>query len=139
MPLSKRLAATQARRLAGVAPPLAQAYHQAVAQWEATPELAVQGTPFVTDGHRSPAEQDALYARGRTAPGPILTYFTGQQSKHCRTPAQALDVGFLTPTGRLFYHAPLAAHFARLMKNASPAVRWGGDWPRFKDLPHFEL
>nr|WP_262710093.1 M15 family metallopeptidase [Hymenobacter aquaticus] len=29
--------------------------------------------------------------------------------------------------------------FAQLMKVASPAVRWGGDWPGWKDRPHFEV
>ena len=29
--------------------------------------------------------------------------------------------------------------FARLMKAADARVRWGGDWPEFKDWPHFEV
>ncbi|WP_226915812.1 M15 family metallopeptidase [Hymenobacter siberiensis] len=33
----------------------------------------------------------------------------------------------------------LLSKFARLMKAADARVRWGGDWPRFKDLPHFEV
>ena len=37
---------------------------------------------FVTQGVRTIAEQDAIYAQGRTAPGPIVTQAKGGQSMH---------------------------------------------------------
>jgi peptidoglycan L-alanyl-D-glutamate endopeptidase CwlK len=37
----------------------------------------------VTQGLRSIAEQDALYAQGRTTPGDIVTNAQGNQSWHC--------------------------------------------------------
>src|SRR5690606_7828810 len=36
----------------------------------------------ITQGYRSIAEQDALYAQGRTAPGEIVTNARGGQSNH---------------------------------------------------------
>ena len=36
----------------------------------------------ITQGYRSIAEQDALYAQGRTAPGEIVTNARGGQSYH---------------------------------------------------------
>ena len=33
----------------------------------------------------------------------------------------------------------LLSKFARLMKAADTRVHWGGDWPGFKDRPHFEV
>lgn len=37
---------------------------------------------IITSTYRSPEEQDALYAQGRTKPGPIVTKAKGGQSKH---------------------------------------------------------
>ncbi|WP_442780551.1 M15 family metallopeptidase [Bacillus sp. Au-Bac7] len=37
---------------------------------------------LITDGYLSYAEQDALYAQGRTKPGEIFTNANGGQSKH---------------------------------------------------------
>jgi peptidoglycan L-alanyl-D-glutamate endopeptidase CwlK len=37
---------------------------------------------YVIQGYRTHAEQDALYAQGRTTPGPIVTRAKGGQSPH---------------------------------------------------------
>ena len=137
--LNKAQAERQAARLAGVRADLRAAYAVALAAWAARPELARLGLPIVTQCYRSPAEQDALYAQGRTKPGLVVTYKRGGQSKHNLVPARALDVAFLLSSGQVSWSAELLAKFAALVKAASTVVRWGGDWPGFKDRPHFEV
>ena len=137
--LSKAQAERQAARLAGVRADLRATYAVALLAWVARPELARLGLPIVTQGYRSPAEQDALYEQGRTKPGLVVTYKRGGESKHNLVPARALDVAFLLSNGQVNWSAELLAKFAGLMKAASKVVRWGGDWPGFKDRPHFEV
>ena len=137
--LSSAQAGRQAARLAGVHLTLRAAYAKALLAWLANPQLARLGRPIVTTGHRSVDEQNALYAQGRNKPGPIVTYKRGGESKHNAKPARALDVAFLLDNGQVSWSAELLARFAQLMKAASPAVRWGGDWQSWKDRPHFEV
>ncbi|RTQ45850.1 M15 family peptidase [Hymenobacter gummosus] len=136
--LSEAQAGRQAARLAGVRADLRAAYAAALLAWLGKPELTRLGRPIVTEGYRSPAAQDALYEQGRTKPGPVVTYKRGGESKHNLVPARALDVAFLLANGQVSWSAELLARFAALMKRA-PGVRWGGDWPGFRDRPHFEV
>jgi peptidoglycan L-alanyl-D-glutamate endopeptidase CwlK len=137
--LSKAQAERQAARLAGVRADLRATYTVALLAWVARPELARLGLPMVTQGYRSPAEQNALYEQGRTKPGLVVTYKRGGESKHNLVPARALDVAFMLSNGQVSWSAELLAKFAGLMKEASKVVHWGGDWPGFKDRPHFEV
>ena len=137
--LSSTQAGRQAARLAGVRPELRAAYAKALLAWLERPELARLGRPIVTEGYRSPAAQDALFEQGRSQPGPVVTYKRGGESKHNLVPARALDVAFLLDNGQVSWSAELLRRFAELMKAANSAVRWGGDWPKFKDRPHFEV
>ncbi len=139
MELSKAQAARQVARLASVRPELAEAYAVALRRWLGDPILVVLGRPFVSEGYRSAQAQDELYTHGRSAPGPIVTYKRGGESKHNELPSQALDVAFLLPDGTTSWSPELLGKFARLMKAADVRVRWGGDWPGFKDRPHFEV
>lgn len=125
--------------LAQAVPSLRAAYAQALALWEGDPVLRLAGLPFVTECYRSPERQDELYAHGRSKPGPIVTYKREGELKHNRLPAPTLDVAFLQPNGEVSWSGLLLSKFARLMKAADARVRWGGDWPRFKDRPHFEV
>ncbi|MBF9239738.1 M15 family metallopeptidase [Hymenobacter sp. BT683] len=129
----------QAARLAEVRPELAEAYRVALRRWSGDPGLRLLGLPIVTEGHRSVAVQDELYSRGRSAPGPVVTYKRGGESKHNALPSRALDVAFLLADGSVSWSGLLLSKFARLMKAADARVRWGGDWPGFKDRPHFEV
>ncbi|OGX88593.1 hypothetical protein BEN48_09465 [Hymenobacter glacialis] len=129
----------QAARLAEVRPELVAAYRVALRRWSGDPVLRLLGLPIVTEGYRSGAVQDALYARGRSAPGPVVTYKRGGESKHNVLPSRALDVAFLLADGTVVWSGLLLSKFARLMKAADARVRWGGDWPGFKDRPHFEV
>ena len=137
--LSSVQSARQAARLADVRPELAAAYRVALRRWSGDPVLRLLGLPIVTEGYRSPERQDELYTRGRSAPGPIVTYKRGGESKHNTLPSRALDVAFLLADGSVSWSGLLLSKFARLMKAADARVRWGGDWQKFKDRPHFEV
>ena len=69
----------------------------------------------------------------------MVTYKRGGESKHNALPSRALDVAFLLADGSVSWSGLLLSKFARLMKAADARVRWGGDWPQFKDRPHFEV
>lgn len=118
---------------------LKKAFAKALLMWLGQPELLRLGRPIIVEGYRSPAEQDELFTQGRTKPGLIVTYKRGGESKHNLVPAQALDVAFLLDNGQVSWSVELLRRFAQLMKAASAQVRWGGDWPGFKDRPHFEV
>ena len=138
-----KLSSTQQRvqvaRLAQAAPSLGSAYAQALARWLGDPVLRLAGVPFITECYRSPERQDELYKQGRSKPGPIVTYKRGGESKHNRLPCPALDVAFLLADGLVSWSGLLLSKFARLMKAADARVHWGGDWPGFRDRPHFEV
>ena len=129
----------QAARLTDVRPELVAAYQVALRRWSGDPVLRLLGLPIVTEGHRSAAAQDELYTRGRSAPGPVVTYKRGGESNHNALPSRALDVAFLLPDGEVSWSGLLLSKFARLMRAADARVRWGGDWLKFKDQPHFEM
>ena len=63
----------------------------------------------------------------------------GGESRHNVLPSRAVDVAFLLADGSVSWSGLLLAKFARLVKAADARVRWGGDWPGFKDRPHFEV
>lgn len=93
---------------------------------------------IVTCTHRSPAEQQALYAQGRTKSGQIVTQIDGvtKLSNHNHNPSRAIDFAILVG-GKITWDE-------KLYKLAGPFFRaaalvWGGDWKSFKDLPHIEL
>ena len=78
-------------------------------------------------------------AAGSTGAGACKTTGRGGGSKHNRRPTPDLDVAFLSPDGGVSWSGLLLSKFARLMKAADARVHWGGDWPGFKDRPHFEV
>ena len=130
----------QAARLAEVRPELVAAYQEALRRWSGDPVLRLLGLPIMTEGYRSAAAQDELYTHGRSAPGPVVTYKRGRESKHNLLPSRALDVAFLLADGSVSWSGLLLSKFARLVKAADARVRWGGDFPgEFKDRPHFEV
>lgn len=89
----------------------------------------------VTQGLRTAAEQDALYARGRTKPGNKVTNAKGGYSMHnwgvafdfCRNDGSGAyndSDGFFTKVGKL---------------GVSIGLEWGGNWKSPVDKPHFQL
>ena len=137
--LSENQQKLQAARLAQAVPRLGAAYVRALGRWQGDPVLRLVGRPIITECFRSVKRQDELYAQGRTAPGDIVTYKRGGESNHHVLPSVALDVALLLADGSVSWSGLLLSKFARLMKAAEARVHWGGDWPGFKDRPHFEV
>ena len=98
-----------------------------------------RGRPFCQCSYRSDADQAYAYSLGRTRPGRIVTYKQPGQSKHNRQPAEAFDVWLIGAFYEPDWAPDLYASFAAIMHEVDPDVFWGGDWLKFKDLPHFEL
>jgi len=106
----------------------------------AADQLATQGTYFlVVSGLRTAAEQNALYAQGRTTPGLIVTNARAGLSMH--NYGLAVDaVPYLSgSTGALNWtpHTPQYQAFVAAMK--AQGLAWGGDWVTFPDEDHFQL
>lgn len=94
--------------------------------------------PFLTCTHRTEAEQLELYAQGRTKPGPKVTQLK-KGSKHNAYPSLAFDIAFKNKEGKLDWSPKLFKAFADIVANKHPSVEWGGNWSKFKDLPHFQV
>lgn len=85
-------------------------------------------------GTRTFSEQDALYAKGRTAPGPKVTNARGGYSWH--NFGIAWDVGIFR--GREYLGK--SPFYDTLGKwGESLGIEWGGAWRTFKDTPHYQL
>ena len=96
----------------------------------------------VTQGLRTIAEQDALYAQGRTKPGKIVTNAKGGQSYH--NWALALDICLLHKDGSVSWSLNEdldkdgIADWMEVVKVFEKyGWEWGGKW-KFKDTPHFQ-
>lgn len=91
-------------------------------------------------GNRTWAEQDALYARGRTAPGSKVTNARGGFSNH--NFGIAGDFGVFKGKVYLDESDPkLAAkvHRACAALAEGCGLDWGGNWESFQDMPHYEI
>lgn len=84
-------------------------------------------------GTRTYAEQDELYAQGRTKPGKIVTNAPAGFSNH--NFALAFDIGIFTESGAYLEESPLYDRAGAIGKTCG--WLWGGDWQR-QDKPHFE-
>lgn len=103
-------------------------------------------TVRLISGTRTFAEQDKLYAQGRTEPGNVVTCARGGQSNH--NYGIAWDVGIFTAAGK--YIDDLAEKGQMKSKDVEaeylklgPVGRgmglyWGGDWAK-PDRPHFQM
>lgn len=95
---------------------------------------ALQGNPVqIYSGFRSSAEQDRLYAQGRSTPGKVVTPLKGGQSLHNQ--GRAIDVAPLVD-GMIDVQSPPAQAVVDLAKKLG--FEWGGDWLR-QDRPHFQM
>jgi peptidoglycan LD-endopeptidase CwlK len=89
----------------------------------------------IISGVRSYAEQDKLFAKGRTEPGNKVTNAKGGQSNH--NFGIAWDIGIFDSAGRYLSDSPLYDQAAQVGK--IPELEWGGDWQSFKDKPHYQI
>ena len=87
---------------------------------------------MITSTYRDSEFQNALYAKGRTAPGAIVTKAKGGQSMH--NFQIAWDFVPLDAKGKADWGNEKA--FEACGKIAqSLGIEWGGAW-KFKDMPH---
>ncbi len=96
----------------------------------------------IVQDYRTYAQQDALYAKGRTTPGSIVTRARGGQSNH--NFALAVDVFPLWEDGKLHMDAKSDAKNIQILRKVAPVgksigLEWGGDWKSIVDNPHFQL
>lgn len=94
---------------------------------------------IITCTYRSKEEQNELYAIGRTIKGKRVTNARGGQSKHNNYPSLAFDIAFIAINKKLDWSEENFYEFAEIIKKIEPNIEWGGDWKKFKDLPHFQL
>lgn len=98
--------------------------------------LAAKGhTVEIVQGLRTYAEQNALYAQGRTRKGPIVTNAKGGSSNH--NFGLAVD---LCPfvNGKPDWNATAVFNVIGA-EGKRAGLNWGGDFKSLKDLPHLEL
>lgn len=88
----------------------------------------------IISGLRTYAEQDALYAKGRTAPGPKVTNARGGFSNH--NFGIAFDIGVFSGSSYL----PESPKYKAVgVLGMDLGLEWGGNWTSIVDQPHFQL
>lgn len=102
---------------------------------------ATYGCSYVIiGGNRTWAEQDVLYAQGRTAGGKIVTNARGGQSNH--NFGIAGDYGVFKDGKYLDDSNPGMAekvHKACSLHAEACGLEWGGSWKSITDQPHYQV
>ena len=95
----------------------------------------------IISGTRTFAEQDALFAKGRTAPGPKVTNARGGQSNH--NFGIAWDVGIFDGktffTGKTKAQSKAYVDLADTVMTKVKGLEWGGHFKSIKDTPHYQV
>ena len=101
-------------------------------------ECGKQGLKIaIGETFRTVAEQDALYAQGRTKPGSIVTNAPGSSYSSYHQWGTAFDIyrndgkGAYNETGRFFERVGAIG--------VALGMEWGGNWKSIVDKPHFQL
>lgn len=88
----------------------------------------------ISQALRTVAEQDALYAQGRSSPGKIVTNAKGGQSYH--NYGLAIDLVELNKDGSVNW----SFDYQKLKPYADKyGLEWGGTFKSIPDKPHFQL
>lgn len=90
---------------------------------------------IITHGLRTIDEQNALYAKGRTAPGSIVTNAKGGTSYH--NYGLAIDYCLIKDGKALWVVNEDWRAVASEAKKLG--FEWGGDWKSFRDYPHLQM
>lgn len=91
----------------------------------------------ISECFRTVAEQDALYAKGRTAKGGIVTNAKGSSYQSMHQWGVAFD--FYRNDGKGAYENK-DKFFQKVGKiGQSIGLEWGGAWTSIVDMPHFQL
>ncbi|MGN7761273.1 M15 family metallopeptidase [Paenibacillus sp. 22594] len=134
------LKSKSAARLGGLHPVLLAAANVLIQRCYA------RGIPIViTQGMRTIAEQNALYALGRTKKGSIVTNAKGGNSYH--NYGLAMDFALLLPDGQNVSwdmnrdgNGDKLADWQEVVQEAKKlGLEWGGDWTSFKDYSHLQM
>lgn len=88
----------------------------------------------IIDGSRTFASQDALYAKGRTRPGTVVTNARGGFSNH--NFGIAWDIGIFDSDGKYLTESPDYSKAGAIGR--AQGLEWGGDWKGIVDRPHFQ-
>lgn len=110
--------------------PEVQPYARALATKAAQNGITIK----VISGLRTYAEQNDLYAKGRTAPGKIVTKARGGYSNH--NFGIAFDVGVFEGSS---YKDESPKYKAVGVLGMDLGLEWGGNWKTIQDEPHFQL
>lgn len=95
-------------------------------------ENSLNVTLRIVQGLRTFAEQDAIYAQGRTIPGKIVTFAKGGQTYHCY--GCAIDILHI-----LNGNADWDFDYHKLLPFMPIGMSWGGNFSNLKDMDHFEI
>lgn len=101
-------------------------------------------------GVRTMERQQELYSYGRTdKTKKIITYTDGviKKSEHQVKEdgyGHAFDIFILLPNGKASWDKVMLTETARHIQKVAKekfnvTLIWGGDWKKFKDMPHFQL
>lgn len=92
---------------------------------------------IITEGFRSVADQDKLYAKGRTAGGRVVTNAKGSSYSSQHQWGIAFDIAI--NDSKKVYDQATIKKVAKIAKSKKVGLSWGGDWNSFQDTPHFYL
>lgn len=124
------------RRITDLHPELRVLYPR----WEAACEKAGV-TVLVTCTYRSQAEQDELYAQGRTKPGKKVTWT--RTSRHSETinghPAASAWDFVPIIAGKAVWSSTHPAWQIAGKIAEDLGLEWGGSWLKNKDFPHIQM
>lgn len=93
-------------------------------------------TVRIISGTRTYAEQNLLYAQGRTRPGDKVTNARGGASNH--NFGIAWDIGIFI-NGKYLGDGPQYKKAAAIALAATTGLEWGGNWTTIIDRPHYQL
>lgn len=99
---------------------------------------------IITDGYRSPEEQDGLHSQGRSESGSVVTYAEAGESYH--NYGLAIDYALRLDDGSVVWDIMRDDNdngqsdwFEVAAIGKTLGFDWGGDWQNFKDYPHLEM
>lgn len=102
--------------------------------------LAANGTfLLVVSGLRTAAQQNALYAQGRTAPGHVVTNAKAGQSMHNYGLAVDIVPYISGQAGDVNWRPDTPQFKAMVTALKAQGLVWGGDWTSIKDYDHFQM
>ena len=120
------------QRLSAVHPKLANLIRMMAHQ------LELENIPIrVTQGLRTWEEQDALYAKGRSIPGAVVTNCPGGNSWH--NFGLGVDVVPFLADGSPDWNANHPSWTRMCALGVNLGLVSGSQWKTFKDYPHFQL